>query len=283
MKESRSLLVLVAATFLSLICSAAEFRNLDFEEANTNDLMPGQEASVDQLLPGWNLFSIDASGCPLTHQRVRFGPLMTGVPYTALRGDRMLEDFPQGEYYVSFERNLPNDLIFKLEQRGTIPVDAKFLIYRNLNSEMQVEIDRMTIQPLNRQGPFPPFGFTDVVTNLVYDVSRFAGQEVTLSFVGPFGIRALTSGFILAHGYIDRIQFIAQVPGLSVERSESQVEVRWHASANDYILQSTELLTADAVWQPVQIAPVTSGERHTVKVNVDAKGRFYRLTLQSAD
>jgi hypothetical protein len=152
-------------------------------------------------------------------------------------------------------------------------------VYRSVFSEMQVEIDRQPIPPLNRQGPFPPFGFSEVPTNLVYDVRAFRAREVTLALVGPFGLRDTLGEFIQATAYVDKLQFVSEVSPLTAKRSDNRIELNWSSSPNDYVLESTDSLSMTQLWQRVPVAPIIDREQHVVTVSPGGESRFYRLNL----
>jgi hypothetical protein len=266
-------------------CCAADFRNLDFEQGDPTGLVPGVGAAglVEKLMPAWSLFYLTSSSCAVSNVWVSYGDQGSLSDFVAaLRFERVLAapEFREGKYYVQFRRSLQSDPIWKLDQKGTIPIRSRFLVYRSFESEMQVEIDRQTISPLNRQGPFPPYGFSDVVTNLVYDIAAFAGQEVTLSLIGPFGYRFGLGGFIQGNAYVDSLRFVSQLSPVTVRRDGNQLVVDWYAAPNDYLLESTDSLSPGASWRPVPVAPVIEGDHHTLNISIEDKSRYYRLRIE---
>jgi hypothetical protein len=85
------------------------------------------------------------------------------------------------------------------------------------------------------------------MTDLVYDVSRFAGQEVKLDFVGPFGLpNPMAPPLIVADAFVDTIQFLSE-PYLTGSRSGTNLFLSWPASITGYVLQSTHALSATNV------------------------------------
>jgi hypothetical protein len=263
------------------ICFSGEFRNLDFEQADTTGLQPPTgNALVEKVLPSWQLSHFDSNSCPVLERTVYFGQQASEVPKVALRFDRLFDGIPECRYFLDFFRTQVDDPVWRLEQTGTIPLNARFLIYRSLFLEMQVDINHQTIPPLNRQGPSALFGYTETATNLVYDISPFYGKEVTLAFVGPFGEQ--TFPFLsLIHGaaWIDSIQFVSWQPALNVQQSDGQLTISWSAEAFGYDLQTSDALSSAAGWKPFSATPVVVGDEKTVTVVIESKAKFYRLGL----
>jgi hypothetical protein len=155
------------------------------------------------------------------------------------------------------------------------------LTYRSWWSELLVQIDGQTIPPVvpaPTRGP-TPLGFSPSPTNLAYNISQFAGREVSLAFAGPFGLTNAFTGDLGALAYIDSIQFVTDCPPLQVTRSGNQLLLSWPAATVGYLLQTTAQLSPDAFWQTVTNAPVVVGDRQSVTVMVGDKSQFYRLSL----
>jgi hypothetical protein len=70
---------------------------------------------------------------------------------------------------------------------------------------------------------------------------------------------------------------LAIAPGLTVQRSGSNIILAWPAAATGYKLFGSPALGAGAAWTEVPIAPVSSGDRLTVTIAPTGSQQFYRL------
>jgi hypothetical protein len=181
-----------------LICpglaGAAEFRNLGFEEANTNNLtqifeigpvFSGMGLTVD-LLPGWQLYSGDQLR---SETFLNYSGLASFE--TVVSGE--LTPIPEGNYAFVFE------LGTSLVQTGFVPADVTELIYWGRGHDLSVSANG---QALNGIGVRPGQGFSE----LRYDLSAFAGQEIELRL----------SASVLGGGLVDNIQLIPEPSTLSL-------------------------------------------------------------------
>lgn len=256
-------------------CSGADFKNLGFDEADISNLRD-HSGDPAKVLPGWNLY--------LGRERQRFvyvNPLLPPPEdiYAEL-GD--YQHFTaEGKYVLHFIRLDRNGPVWSLEQTGTIPPKTKFLTYRSAGFAMEVQINDEMIPPLDWQ--LPPFDWQvpKALYHPVYDVSAFAGQEVKLAFVGPFGPETIF-GFG-GTGTIDSIMFLADVPKITaVVQSAPDTktnEVTLHftpIAGRDMIVEYRDNLSRDGVWTALPISPSTLG---TIVDHSPAEHRFYRLRI----
>jgi Homeodomain-like domain len=145
---------------------------------------------------------------------------------------------------------------------------------------LQVEMDGDMLQPLNWPEPVPDWP-SACITNLVYDVARFAGREGTLAFSGPFGQTDPMSGNLSAEARIDGIQFVTAAAPLQFRRTGGQLVFAWPASVLGYALQSAVRLGSCAAWRNVDITPARLGDQQGVTLDMDSTNRavFFRLGL----
>jgi hypothetical protein len=262
-------------------CVADEFRNLGFDEANTigtgiynvDGRQQGQ-SWADQLLPGWSLY--------------QNSELLTIIPINGERpsisawlGDAQIFDLTQGKLALRLQRALPGSPLWRLEQTGAIPPQAQYLVYRNEMLELRVEAGSQLLIPLNRQNVAGIPQYTPTPTNLVYDISAYAGQEVKLAFVGPFPpAKPLPNSALGAVSYIDSIRFVTPSPELHFARVGLELLMSWPSSALGYVLQERDLADPNAPWSTVLVAPVSDGTEQQVRMTVTDGARIFRLGLE---
>lgn len=265
--------VAVNSLLVLQFCSAAEFQNLGFDGADQTG-PPPVPADAAAFLPGWTLY---LGGEP--HDAVYVNPtlLPPGGNYAVLGNGREFGGRPtEGKFALRFVRSDPFAPVWKLEQIGTIPTSTKFLTYRCFDFGMQVQIDEEIIPPLDWQLP-GQFGSS----NLVYDVSKFAGQEVKLSFVGPFGPYGWPGFEGLSR--IDSVAFLSEAPRITAALDKvpgattNQVVLRFAPIAGRNIfVEFKDDLGRESVWQGLPGGPHNSG---TVIDKSPASHRIYRLRI----
>src|SRR5438552_848923 len=171
--------ILLTLQFLfAATAGAAPFQNLDFEGARTNSLTPASvqvypdqaTGPVSDLLPGWQLLH---DGQPVT--TMDYNNLGTLFPLDTISligpAERILPHI-EGRYLLSFDSRVSENYI--LSQRGDIPADAQQLFFQYQAGPFIASINGEAISPgLLPVGP---------PTTVYADVSRFAGQNVELSF-----------------------------------------------------------------------------------------------------
>ncbi len=161
--------------------NAADFYNLDFDQANTNHLIDPNGFANEKigtamdLLPGWSLL-VDGS------------PYTGSVFYKSLRiGQPNIEYFPTPgdyahDYFFTYGADFsqPNQHAWSMYQVGTIPAGAwQLLTFGGATLYLNgVQQPRITLDGFNQ---------------FVFDVHEWAGMEVKLEFRnfqnpgGPYG------------------------------------------------------------------------------------------------
>jgi hypothetical protein len=273
--------IAVIGCILVLACSlagrAGQFQNLGFDEPDPSVLVTNEfglvsgEGPVSKVLPGWSL-SYGTNILPVDVNMI-FG---SEVPYASIFN---VGYFVKSGFALEFFVWATNPPPWRLEQAGTIPSDARFMVYRSYKSELQVNLNGQVIPPLNPPAPgASPYGISPYPTNLVYDFAKFAGQDVTLAFVGPFGGRDPFTGTVMSWADIDNIQFLP-VPPLNFAANGNQLVLSWLVSSQSVVLEEANGLGPAANWLPVTIQPVTNGNLQSVTVPIENQAQFFRLTL----
>jgi hypothetical protein len=271
-----ALICRLSPLIVSVCCFGAEFKNLSFDDADTSRLQPGGferpsgQDYTTNLLPGWKLSGPQQD---FMYVNVEFDG---SVSFASLQDSFGGAYLPPGQFALELYRPYTNPPPWKIEQTGTVPATARFLTYWGGFYELQVEVNGQVIEPLNPQVG----GFIGSPTNLLFNVSQFAGQDVTLAFAGPFG-NPDPFGIFDGFAYIDNIRFVSEPPTLAISRSGNQVVVSWSAAAIGYVLYSGEQASGGGAWSKVTAAPVFSGDQQSVTVNVGSKNQFYRLGLDT--
>lgn len=180
---------------------AAMFQNLDFEQANTNNVVSngpglGGGGLASELLPHWSLLNGGVTGLGLDAF-----PLDGDVFTLATRngGNQFFSTsvFPiQGNYAMFISAAIC------MEQTGTIPLNAGQIQFLTFGYPTELRVNG-NILPLT----YTYFNPTPIADSLRYgtavgDISAFAGTDVELSF-STITVSALYN----IHG-IDDIQFV---------------------------------------------------------------------------
>jgi hypothetical protein len=199
--QKYGLLAFVAAA--SLPVAAATFRNLDFEEAQTNnihfiDQTSGIGSTLD-LLPGWQLY-----GGSTLQTNLYFNGNPIGSGFASLIDSRRNEQFVEGSYAMLFAATFGNTAPFSLVQRGDIPADATLLVLRYQEYPFSLTLNGIEIPAAGSTGTFP----SSAPADSSYDVSRFAGQNVELRLT-TFALTGLIS---YDEHYLDSIRFVPEPP-----------------------------------------------------------------------
>jgi hypothetical protein len=161
---------------LPLICVktfSGDFTNLTFDEPDlTGSLRPADLGNprtpfyglTSQILRGWTLLG---NGQPLTEITYQPGVGDTFGPATLIR-----RQTSSGEnFYMRLNSQPPNIVDLTLRQTGTVPVVANSLTFL-ANSPMQLIVNGDVLYTVD----------TAVTTLPTVDLSRYAGQNVTLDF-----------------------------------------------------------------------------------------------------
>ncbi len=252
-----------------------EFQNLDFEQATVSPTPVGAIGSFVEstvAFPGW---SVSPTGTVLSAYTL-YNSITLGSPAQVLIGP----SFPNalhltplhGSYSVMLIRGVVSSQDFpSLKQTGMVPTTANsinFLLGQGQSANVLVTLNGVVI-PL-----FPITG-----GRLAGDVASFAGQEAELKFT----LQTQTLG---TGGYcFDDVVFSSeQIPVLSVHpepgpSSSLDVTLSWSTNLTGFAVESAEVLTSE-VWSTVTNAVVLVGEHFTVKVDMAAQQRYFRLHRQ---
>ena len=191
----------------------APFRNLDFEEANTNTLrslpdapttwngLPALYGPGEDLIPGWQ-FAEGTTGTPSTSPvGFDYYPLRADFGYVTLVDHNYPLTTPVGRYSLAIVPNFvgagrPISDPYSLVQVGDVPSDANSISFGNRGLPFALRING---EPL-------PLGGGPLGNGLFSaDVSRFAGQTVELRF-STYYTDAIVTDFTPYH-LIDAIAF----------------------------------------------------------------------------
>jgi hypothetical protein len=275
-----------SSTYFALIfgviqTSAVQFKDLDFEEADTAGIpvngnsVPVGTGEVAKVMPGWRL-TFGTNLIPEINVN-----LVSDNTLAVLGGGTVFGAFPEGHFALRIGRGITNSPLWTLQQTGMVPAGTMFLVYRVLGKALELHMNGEVVPPLNAPPPGPTSGWIGVTTNLFYDVSRFAGLDVTLALVGPEGYEDwFGGGLVDAVTSLDSIRFVTEPsPTLQISQLRNQVVVSWPASTSGYSLQSADSLSTTNFWMTLLITPVVIGDAQTVTLPIDEKRKYYRLSV----
>jgi len=201
MKRYAVALALVLGT---LPLAADQFRNLGFEEANTNTstLYPQSGGlfpylagfgPVADLLPGWQLSYGTSSQSQMSFNSDSW-PFASSAGI--LESSFRILGFPiTGNYALELSiAPSPRGEPISISQTGLIPPDAQFLTWTQSLSSVDLTA--------SVNGTDLTFAGGDRLRNPYFDVSQFAGQEVSLSILYNY------RGVLGASVVIDKIEFM---------------------------------------------------------------------------
>ncbi len=193
MNAARPFLILVLS---AVWASAASFQNLGFDLANTNTLtaQPGTPlrgtGPTTDLLPGWELFK---GSTPQATLGLNLNPLTLGYATLISADQSQYFGFPVEEAYaLHLVGSAGNQDPWTLSQRGDIPNDAQLLSYRYSGYPFLLSLNGTPLQPV-----------TQTANSQAFDISRFAGQTVDLTFTALGPAMPTQAGA----SYIDSITF----------------------------------------------------------------------------
>jgi hypothetical protein len=243
--------------------SAAPFRNLGFDEANTNTTQffipsdpslprPEGVGPPEDLVPGWQLIY---GSNPVSF--VGYNLARTNVSWFSLISKGLAPERVEGLYalHLTFVSG-PNPWTLLLRQSGDIPADAKTLTFRHDPfEEYIVTADGNRLFPSSPEPSQSP-----EMTSL--DISAFAGKNVELVFV-----LAGDSGMIDSIAFAGPpLQFIRFVSG------DNNLTLSWSAATGPYLIQEKFNL-ADTNW----INVVTTSNTTTTVARV-GQASFFRIS-----
>jgi hypothetical protein len=248
--------------------AAASFQNLGFEDADFGSVRGGF-GPVGKLLPAWTL---QRSGQPV--QSIGFGPSLFYIG-PEIFDDRNATPAYNGRLALRLNERVdgPADR-YRLSQGGQVPVWATEMNYAfdNLPFLVSINGEPLATKRTRRLSLEPSIP----LTLATIDVSRFAGQEVTLSFETIAGIPFPEFG---AHDIYD-ITFTGP-DRLTIGRNPqsdgdpARVTLGFAVEAGrDYFVEFKDNLDLASSWQSLPGAPHNSG------LVIDSSGgeqRFYRL------
>lgn len=175
------------------VAAAAQFQNLGFDDANTNNFQVATGGIIftdpASALPGWTLGGHGYFGDNVTVDRFTTVPSL-GLP---ILYDTRQTVFPvDGKFSFLL---VPGGTVgiewISVSQSGQVPADAKSLHFLSFGGPAQFDING-SLTPLlyvPRGGPAPTF------EDAYADVSKYAGQTVTLQFsavYNPAGLDAIS-------------------------------------------------------------------------------------------
>lgn len=173
---------------------AASFQNLDFESANTNNLVrpffnePNTGFSVfGDIVPGWQVRASTLAG-PLTMGWLNGSALADGV-VSIFDANNWPTREPQNRFPVygnfSFAMNPTRSIPFSISQFGDIPVGTKELTFISFGLLPNVFVNNQAIGLKSERIDAGP---SDAARFLVTaDISEFSGKEVELKFEARYG------------------------------------------------------------------------------------------------
>lgn len=196
------------------VAQADPFRNLNFEEANTNSLsMEGFEyyGPAADLLSGWDLFF---GGVLVTNLGFNQTDLAFNQNGATIRSSEPPYEFLGNPIEGKFSLSVSTGLGFTTEQytlvqRGDIPADAFFLKYTYGQKPFSVSINGTRV--LGELGELDDMILGIPSRTVLLDISQFSGQNVELRFTTTARGLAATSG---PHT-LDDIAFVVPEPDAS--------------------------------------------------------------------
>ena len=175
-----------AAILISAIAQAAPLQNLGFDDANTSSLTPvpvpggpnpGFGPATD-LLPHWSIYRGEERIDTIGHNLAALNPGILTLISPDYSG--FLPPFPvEGEFALYLDYDVRSSSPFSLVQEGGIFEGAQWLTYRYAGDLFDVSINGLSLRP------FAIVDMSDEAKLASYDISNFAGQEVTLTLSTP--------------------------------------------------------------------------------------------------
>jgi hypothetical protein len=240
------------------------FRNLDFEEVNTNAVgltlcgLPTYcgYGPIGELLPGWklyfrkNLLSIIGYNHP--GDGGSFPTIVTKEEQTWF-----LPNSVSGNFGLYIEPG--TDHPFTLTQEGDVPANAQTLTLRG---------GARGFTPIQLMVNRTPLTLSTALRG--WDVSAFAGQTVELKYLFEQKPLNFESDIIL----IDSFSFV--VPNLAIGRSGMSVTVSWPFLPAGFVVEFTSDMSA-MNWQPLLEVPIMNNNRWEVTLPASLPHRYFRL------
>jgi hypothetical protein len=158
---------------------AAEFQNLNFDEANTNNVIDGFLGSREDLLPGWRLFS---GRREVTQGRLNLLPIGydLAILYDRVRGPDA-GAFVEGRFSLTLipgrEEQGNVEIPYTLLQTGQVPEEARSIHFLSFFGPVEMSINGSRQHLFYNSSGLPPG-----VVKASADLSLFSGETVELQF-----------------------------------------------------------------------------------------------------
>ena len=187
---------LVLASLALFRVQGAEFRNLNFEQANLPVIPRGQFGDyipISQGLPGWSVFVGTAQVTQVLHNNFSLGGSIPSILGPISPASVIIER----NYTALLVAGSPADL--SLTQTGLIPTGVQSIIFEAIsgNGPFTVSLGGNLI-------PIIPLETTPGYTLYGGDIAAFAGQTTELRFTS---VSIFSQGGGLNTLYLDSIQF----------------------------------------------------------------------------
>ncbi len=268
-------IVILWIVIASVHALAAPFQNLGFEDAELNSALSstyGGFPPIEKLLPGWTLLR---SGQPVS----RMPLAITAPPFYVgplISDDRGWGSAYNGRLVLGLTERVdgPPDR-YELSQVGEIPTRATEMNYAYDGLPFQVRINGEALPEKRRQEVSLP---SVTLTLITIDVSRFAGQEVSLSFetiAGPFPEFGAHGIYDITFTGPNRLTIGSNPYSPQADGEPTRVTLGFAVeTGHDYIVEFKDNLDPGSPWQPLPGAPHNSG---LVIDPSPGPQRFYRL------
>jgi hypothetical protein len=183
------LIILIITDSLSAIAQGT-FRNLGFEEALIAPGTPEGKISTSFAIPGWSAFLDETLLSEISYNR----PVIFRSDITLFDRTSGLPAI-DGQYKVSLWSEGIGDS--SIRQTGIVPSAAPFLLFKLNPRAKDRDPSDLRIHPIIRMNgeviSYRPLEFASNYTLYSADVSRFAGQSVTLEFAAVRPPQAVSS------------------------------------------------------------------------------------------
>jgi hypothetical protein len=108
-----------------------------------------------------------------------------------------------------------------------------------------------------------------------FNLNGFGSRSGFITYYPPGASQGCDFSFSFTH--------LSEVPRLHITESGSSVILSWPAATTNFVLETTGMLDAAAVWNTVTNEPVVTGSDHTVSLSTPTTMTFYRLKLPFED
>jgi hypothetical protein len=183
---------LTVALLLLVACYAsysAEFQNLGFDDARTNNLSgTPSRGPAAEMLPAWQLQTPEG---PTPTVGYNFFPIGLNL---AILYDASMPQPPQFPIEVKYALGLwpESGKPFSLIQSGDVPQDAKTIRFLNFGGQFELRANDILVPLIYSHSPEYFAGQANQRIDVFGNIASFAGQNVELKFttiqrtIGPF-------------------------------------------------------------------------------------------------